>query len=70
MTATGGARIQGRPIRASRSKIVTADHQSKPDVGLAIVREWFDRVRVDAISQLGNTLVAISREEMAPSARN
>ena len=40
-------------------EIVTADHQNKPDVGLAIVREWFDRGGVDAIAQLGNTSVAI-----------
>ena len=40
-------------------EIVTADHQNKPDVGLAIVREWFDRGDVDAIAQLGNTSVAI-----------
>jgi branched-chain amino acid transport system substrate-binding protein len=38
---------------------VTADHQNKPDVGLAIVREWFDQGGVDAIAQLGNTSVAI-----------
>jgi branched-chain amino acid transport system substrate-binding protein len=40
-------------------EIVTADHQNKPDVGLAIVREWFDQGGVDAIAQLGNTSVAI-----------
>jgi branched-chain amino acid transport system substrate-binding protein len=39
--------------------IVTADHQNKPDVGLAIVRQWFDEGGVDAIAQLGNTSVAI-----------
>jgi branched-chain amino acid transport system substrate-binding protein len=40
-------------------EIVTADHQNKPDAGLAIVREWFDQGGVDAIAQLGNTSVAI-----------
>lgn len=40
-------------------EIVTADHQNKPDVGLAIVRQWFDEGGVDAIAQLGNTSVAI-----------
>lgn len=40
-------------------EIITADHQNKPDIGLAIVREWFDRGEVDAIAQLGNTSVAI-----------
>jgi branched-chain amino acid transport system substrate-binding protein len=49
MTANAGFEIE----------IVTADHQNKPDVGLAIVREWFDQGGVDAIAQLGNTSVAI-----------
>jgi branched-chain amino acid transport system substrate-binding protein len=49
MTANPGFEIE----------IVTADHQNKPDVGLAIVREWFDQRGVDAIAQLGNTSVAI-----------
>ena len=29
-------------------EIVSADHQQKPDVAVALVREWFDRGGVDA----------------------
>jgi branched-chain amino acid transport system substrate-binding protein len=63
MTATLCLRQAAREFSAANPgwdiEIVTADHQNKPDVGLAIVREWFDRGDVDAIAQLGNTSVAI-----------
>jgi branched-chain amino acid transport system substrate-binding protein len=63
MTATLCLRQAAREFMAANPgwtiEIVTADHQNKPDVGLAIVREWFDRGDVDAIAQLGNTSVAI-----------
>ena len=63
MTATLCLRQAAREFSATNPgwdiEIVTADHQNKPDVGLAIVREWFDRGDVDAIAQLGNTSVAI-----------
>jgi branched-chain amino acid transport system substrate-binding protein len=41
-------------------EILSADHQNKPDVGLAIAREWFDRGDVDALAQIGNTAVALA----------
>ncbi len=40
-------------------EILTADHQNKPDVGLSIVREWFDRSDVDLITDVGNSAVAL-----------
>lgn len=63
MTATLCLRQAAREFMTANPdwdiEIVTADHQNKPDVGLSIVREWFDRGDVDAIAQLGNTSVAI-----------
>ncbi|TCZ60897.1 ABC transporter substrate-binding protein [Roseicella aquatilis] len=46
-------------------ELVVADHQNKPDVASAIVREWFDRGGVDAICQVGNTAVALAANTVA-----
>jgi len=40
--------------------LVSADHQNKPDLGTAIVREWFDRDGVTAVADLTNSAVALS----------
>ena len=37
-----GGKVLGKPI-----DILTADHQSKADVGAAIARQWFDSEKVD-----------------------
>jgi branched-chain amino acid transport system substrate-binding protein len=41
-------------------EIVTADHQNKPDVGVAIARKWFDSDGVDVIMDLPNSAVALA----------
>ena len=46
-------------------ELVVADHQNKPDVASAVVREWFDRAGVDAICQVGNTSVALAANTVA-----
>ena len=46
-------------------EVVSADHQNRPDVASAIVREWFDRGGVDAIVQVGNTAVALAANTVA-----
>ncbi len=40
-------------------EILTADHQNKPDVGLTIIRQWFDRGGVDLIENVGNSSIAL-----------
>lgn len=45
--------------------LVSADHQNKPDVGTAIVREWFDRDGVTAVADLTNSAVALSVQGLA-----
>jgi branched-chain amino acid transport system substrate-binding protein len=42
-----GGSVDGVPI-----EIMTADHQNKPDIALAIGREWFERNGVDVIVDL------------------
>jgi len=41
-------------------EIVSADHQNKPDVGVAIARRWVDEEGVDAIVDLANSGVGLA----------
>ncbi len=50
----------GRPV-----EVISADHQNKPDVGVGIVRDWFDRGGVDAAVDLGNSAVALAVSTLA-----
>jgi branched-chain amino acid transport system substrate-binding protein len=55
----GGA-INGKPI-----VILKADHQNKPDVASAIVREWFDREGVQAVADGGSSAAALAIQQLA-----
>ena len=48
-----------------RVELLRADHQNKPDVAAAIVRQWFDRDGVDVLIQVGNTAVALAANTVA-----
>ena len=41
-------------------EIISADHQNKPDIGLAIARRWVDEQGVDAIVDLANSGVGLA----------
>ena len=41
-------------------EMLSADHQNKPDVGLSIVRAWFDQSGVDAVVGVSNSALAIA----------
>ncbi len=41
-------------------EILAADHQQKPDIGVTVAREWFDRGGVDAVADLNNTAIAMA----------
>jgi len=41
-------------------EVVSADHQNKPDVGLAIARRWIEEQGVDAIGDLANSGVGLA----------
>jgi branched-chain amino acid transport system substrate-binding protein len=41
-------------------EIVSADHQNKPDIGLAIARHWVDEDKVAAIVDLPNSGIALA----------
>jgi len=41
-------------------KVLSADHQNKADVALAIAREWMDKQGVDAIADMGNASIQLA----------
>lgn len=41
-------------------EVIFADHQNKPDVGVAIARQWFDRDGVDVILDVPTSSVALA----------
>jgi branched-chain amino acid transport system substrate-binding protein len=54
-----GGKVLGRPI-----EILSADHQNKPDSGLLIAREWYERDNVQAIVGLGHSGVALAVQQL------
>jgi branched-chain amino acid transport system substrate-binding protein len=55
-----GGKVLGRPI-----ELLTADHQTKPDVGAAIARKWYDVDHVKMITGLGTSSVALAVRKVA-----
>jgi branched-chain amino acid transport system substrate-binding protein len=55
-----GGKVLGRPV-----EILSADHQTKPDVGAAIARKWFDVDGVKMITGLGTSSVALAVRKVA-----
>ncbi len=49
-----GGEVLGKPI-----EVVAADHQNKPDVALAIAREWLEADGVDVIADVANSAVSL-----------
>ncbi len=46
-------------------QVLAADHQNKPDVGAAIVRQWFDRDGVDVVLDVPTSSVALAVNPIA-----
>jgi branched-chain amino acid transport system substrate-binding protein len=55
-----GGKAMGKPI-----EVVFADHQNKADVAAAAGRQWFDVDKVDMITGLGNSAVALAIQQLA-----
>jgi branched-chain amino acid transport system substrate-binding protein len=55
----------GWSIRGKRIEVISADHQNKPDLGVAIARRWFDVEHVDVIADLSNSAVGLPVVEVA-----
>lgn len=54
-----GGKVLGRPI-----ELLDADHLSKPDLGVAMARRWYDE-GVEAIFDIGLTSIAIGVQQLA-----
>src|SRR6516165_295609 len=55
-----GGKVLGKPI-----EIISADHQNKPDIASATVREWFDTQHVDALLDVAASATALAAIELA-----
>jgi branched-chain amino acid transport system substrate-binding protein len=55
----------GGTVLGKKIEIVSADHQNKPDVGIALARKWFDSDEVDAVVDLTNSAIAIGVQNLA-----
>lgn len=55
----------GGNVLGKKIEVVSADHQNKPDVGMAIARKWFDADGVDVITDLTNSSIAIGVQNLA-----
>ncbi len=51
--------------RGFNVEMVTADHQNRPDVGVNLARQWFDRDNVDVVTSLASSAVALAVSELA-----
>src|SRR3954447_1135243 len=45
-------------------EVVSADHQNKPDIGVNIARQWYDRDGVDAIFDVPTSSVALAISQL------
>ncbi len=50
----------GLAQRGINVEVLQGDHQNKPDIGMAIAREWFDRKDVDMVCEVNNTAVSLA----------
>lgn len=58
-----GGQVLGRPI-----EVLSADHQNKSDVGVAIAREWLGPQGVGLILDIGNSSVALALQDLVRQA--
>jgi len=54
----------GAAKKGMQVEVVSADHQNKPDVGASIARQWYDTDRVDAITDVPTSSVALAVNEV------
>ena len=54
----------GGKVLGHKIELVTADHQNKPDLAVAIARRWYDTEGVDMITELTTSSVALAVQEL------
>ena len=50
----------GVSAKGMKVEVLSADHLNKPDVGVTVARQWFDRDGVDMVVEVANSGVAIA----------
>ena len=54
----------GGTVSGRRIEIISADHQNKPDVATAIVRDWIDNKAIDVVAEGVNSSVALAVQNL------
>lgn len=57
----------GGEVLGKKIEVISADHQNKADVASATARQWIDEEKVDMITDLTNSAVALAVQEVASS---
>ncbi len=55
-----GGKVAGMPV-----EVVSADHQNKADIGLALARKWYDTEGVDVITEVVSSGVALAVQQLS-----
>ncbi|MCX7319740.1 MAG: ABC transporter substrate-binding protein [Hyphomicrobiales bacterium] len=55
-----GGKVDGMPI-----EVISADHQNKADIGLALARKWYDTEGVDTITEVVSSGVALAVQQLS-----
>jgi branched-chain amino acid transport system substrate-binding protein len=55
-----GGTVAGKPI-----KVISANHQLKPDIGASIARQWYDAEQVDVILDVPVSAVGLAVQEVS-----
>ncbi|MBV9735595.1 MAG: ABC transporter substrate-binding protein [Acidisphaera sp.] len=55
-----GNAVLGRPL-----EVIVGDHQNKPDIGAALVREWFGTGDVRMVADFANSAVSLAAQPLA-----
>ena len=55
----------GAEAKGLKVELVSADHQNKPDIGVAIAQKWYDQDGVDLIVDVPNSGVALAVNQVA-----
>jgi branched-chain amino acid transport system substrate-binding protein len=56
-----------RPSLDFKVELVSAGHQLKPDIGVGIIRRWFDAENVDMVADIVHSGIALAAQQLADS---
>ena len=51
-------------VPSIKVEVLAADHQNKPDIGVGIVRKWFDVDGVDMVADVSNSAVGLAIQSL------